>query len=273
MARPRAADYDDHRAQILKSAAALFAQRGYSAATMAELAAASGVSKPTLYHYFQDKQALLLDIAASHVARLEALVRACEGASGAHDVGAEAPQQDAGTSQSLRTASVGALAAARPWNRAQHASEHGCAAGGLSSGADLPDTLRRAAGHHRLRALIDSFMQAYADARDEHRVLTEDVKFLDPVAREAVLDAQRRVVAGFADAVGCCRPDLPAAMHKPLAMLLFGMINWTFTWLQPGGPLTHQTLGPVVADLFFGGVDAVQAPDAPRPSAGGRYQA
>jgi TetR/AcrR family transcriptional regulator len=56
-------------------------------------------------------------------------------------------------------------------------------------------------------------------------------------------------------------------------MLLFGMINWTFTWLQPGGPLTHQTLGPVVADLFFGGVDAVQAPDAPRPSAGGRYQA
>jgi AcrR family transcriptional regulator len=214
MARPRAADYDDHRAQILQSAAALFAQRGYSAATMAEVAAACGVSKPTLYHYFQDKQALLLDIVATHVARLEALVAACETQSAAgHDL----TGRDAGRDQ----------------------------------------------GRYRLRALIASFMQAYADAQDEHRVLTEDVKFLDPSARHAVLDAQRRVVSGFADAVAACRPDLPVNLHKPLAMLLFGMINWTFTWLQPGGQLTHQSLGPIVADLFFGGVDAVQAPDSP----------
>jgi TetR/AcrR family transcriptional regulator len=103
-------------------------------------------------------------------------------------------------------------------------------------------------------------MRAYASAEHEHRVLTEDVKFLDDEAREAVLAAQRRVVAAFAQAVADCRPELQAvALHTPLAMLLFGMINWTFTWRKPGGRLSHETLAPVVTALFFGGVGAVAA--------------
>jgi TetR/AcrR family transcriptional regulator len=72
---------------------------------------------------------------------------------------------------------------------------------------------------------------------------------------------QREVVAAFADAIADTRPELRAAdLHRPLTMLLFGMMNWMFTWLQPGGKLTHAALAPVVADLFFGGVNAVQIP-------------
>jgi TetR/AcrR family transcriptional regulator len=115
----------------------------------------------------------------------------------------------------------------------------------------------------RLRALIHRFMQAYAGAQNEHRVLTEDVKFLDERARRAVLDGQRRVVAAFAQAIADCRPDLAPGRRKPLAMLVFGMINWTFTWLEPDGPLTHEALGGIVADLFFGGLGAVQAGGPP----------
>jgi len=115
-----------------------------------------------------------------------------------------------------------------------------------------------------LRELILRFMQAYASAEHQHRVLTEDVKFLDAADRERVLAGQRRVLAAFAEAVAALRPDLGAAhLHKPLAMLLFGMINWTFTWLRAGGALSHDTLAPLVVDLFFGGLLAVAAP-APR---------
>ncbi|MBK8104971.1 MAG: TetR/AcrR family transcriptional regulator [Betaproteobacteria bacterium] len=122
----------------------------------------------------------------------------------------------------------------------------------------------------RLRQLIHRFMQAYAGAQDEHRVLTEDVKFLHAAERERVLEAQRRVVAAVADAVAALRPDLGAAqLHKPLALLLFGMINWTFTWLRAGGTLSHGTLAPVVEALFFGGLPAVVAP-APSPRSPGR---
>jgi AcrR family transcriptional regulator len=115
----------------------------------------------------------------------------------------------------------------------------------------------------RVRAMIASFLEVYAESQAAHRVLTEDVKFLEPADRKRVLDIQREVVAAFAEAIADARPELRAAeLHRPLTMLLFGMMNWMFTWLRPGGKLTHAALSPVVADLFFGGLHAVQVPQA-----------
>jgi TetR/AcrR family transcriptional regulator len=205
LARPRSSGYDDQRAAILGAAAQLFASQGYPATAMSAVAAACGVSKPTLYHYVRDKHDLLAQIAEGHVARLEALVA---------EVRAE----------------------------------------GLA--AETPEA--------HLRALIVRFMHAYAGAQHEHRVLTEDVRFLAPAPRRAVLDGQRRVVAAFAEAIAALRPELAqageVALAKPLAMLLFGMLNWTFTWLKDGGALSHAALAGVVCDLFFGGLNAVRAP-------------
>lgn len=111
-----------------------------------------------------------------------------------------------------------------------------------------------------LRRLIARFVQAYGEAQNEHRVLTEDVKFLNDEDRARLLEIERRVVAAFADAVAALRPELSAAkLHKPLTMLLFGMINWTFTWLKPDGDLSYEAVAPMVADLFFGGISAVKA--------------
>ena len=39
-----------------------------------------------------------------------------------------------------------------------------------------------------------------------------------------------------------------------IAMLLFGMLNWMFTWLRPNGALTHASVTPLVLNLFFDGV-------------------
>lgn len=111
----------------------------------------------------------------------------------------------------------------------------------------------------QLRELIERFVHAYADSQHQHRVLTEDVRFLDDADRERILAVERRVVAAFAQTIAEVRPGTEAAqLHKPLAMLLFGMINWMFTWLKPEGPMTHQTVAPVVADLFLGGLATVR---------------
>ncbi len=113
----------------------------------------------------------------------------------------------------------------------------------------------------RLRALIHRFVKEYAEARHAHRVLTEDVRFLQPEDSERVLNKERAVVAAFADALAQMRPDTEtAALTKALTMLLFGMINWMFTWLRPDGELNYETMAPIVADLFFGGVSAVRMP-------------
>jgi TetR/AcrR family transcriptional regulator len=118
----------------------------------------------------------------------------------------------------------------------------------------------------RLRRLIEVFVDVYADSQAAHRVLTEDVKFLQDADRERVIQGQRRVVGAFADAVAAVRPELRRDdLLKPVTMLLFGMMNWMFTWLQPDGRLTHAQMAPVVADLFFGGLQAVRTHDAPAP--------
>jgi AcrR family transcriptional regulator len=117
----------------------------------------------------------------------------------------------------------------------------------------------------RMRELIARLVEEYADAQNAHRVLTEDVKFLEPEDRERILDKEREVVRGFAQVVAELRPDLAqAALGKPLTMLLFGMINWMFTWMKPHGALDYQAMAPIVSDLFLGGLAAVEAPAAAR---------
>ncbi len=199
MPRGRAATYDAQREAILARAAQLFAERGFSDVSMNEVAQASGVSKPLLYHYVRDKDDLLVLICEGHVTRLVELVR---------EVGALELDPEA-----------------------------------------------------RLRAMIRRFVEAYAEARHEHRVLTQDVKFLHGAGKSRVLAREREVVAAFADTIAQLRPEGAAdTLHKPLTMLLFGMINWMFTWLSPKGELTYESMAPVVTDLFFGGFAAVKAP-------------
>ncbi|MEH0164957.1 TetR/AcrR family transcriptional regulator [Paucibacter sp. JuS9] len=118
---------------------------------------------------------------------------------------------------------------------------------------------QKLAAEPHLRELIRRFVQEYGQAQYQHRVLTEDVKFLQDEDRARLLVVERAVVAAFADAVAAVRPELEAArLHKPLTMLLFGMINWTFTWLRPDGELSYEAVAPMVADLFFGGLGAVK---------------
>ncbi len=112
----------------------------------------------------------------------------------------------------------------------------------------------------RLSELIRRFVDEYAGSRHEHRVLTQDVKFLGPQEQHRVVAAQRRVVQAFAAVVCEIRPELAqAGLHKAVTMLLFGMINWMFTWLRPSGTITHAQMGDMVAAVFFGGLKAVAA--------------
>ncbi|MCX8003994.1 MAG: TetR/AcrR family transcriptional regulator [Burkholderiaceae bacterium] len=73
MARTRAATFERQRDAMLATAARLFAERGYPAASIAELAAACGVSKALLDHYYRDEEQLLFDIADRYLGRLVAL--------------------------------------------------------------------------------------------------------------------------------------------------------------------------------------------------------
>jgi AcrR family transcriptional regulator len=64
-ARDRTSGETDKRRQILDGARAVFMASGFDGASMGEIAKAAGVSKGTLYVYFDSKEALFEDLALS----------------------------------------------------------------------------------------------------------------------------------------------------------------------------------------------------------------
>lgn len=52
------------RAEICRTAAQIFQERGYDATSVSDIARALGITKAGLYHYFESKEALLFEITA-----------------------------------------------------------------------------------------------------------------------------------------------------------------------------------------------------------------
>jgi hypothetical protein len=51
-------------------------------------------------------------------------------------------------------------------------------------------------------------------------------------------------------------PDrLNATNQTAITMMLFGMINWTFTWLRPGGPISYVAFADEVIALLEKGLN------------------
>lgn len=76
----------DRERQMLAAAEQVFAERGYRAASMDEIAERVGVSKPMLYEYFGSKDGLMLaTIAHNRAALLEATSRAVRSGSTPHE--------------------------------------------------------------------------------------------------------------------------------------------------------------------------------------------
>ena len=70
MARTQAADFAARRAAIVEKAAALYAERGFLGASIADLAKACRTSKSLIYHYYPSKEDILFDVMHSHVRSL-----------------------------------------------------------------------------------------------------------------------------------------------------------------------------------------------------------
>lgn len=186
------------RELILETAATAFAELGFPAASVSELARRCGVSKALLYHYYASKDAILYDLLDSHTRRL---LQLCD------------------------TAEQGS-----------------------------------AAGRDRVAALIRGFLNEYQSSRARHVVLVHDVKFLPVAQRERIQEQMRAIVARYRAAVAEAFPgEVPEAFLTPVTMMLFGMMNWTFTWLKPTGPLSYADFAEVVVRVFVEGVPQLSA--------------
>ena len=106
-----------------------------------------------------------------------------------------------------------------------------------------------------LHELIRSFLEEYETSATRHVALLHDTKFLGDTQREAILDRQRDVVSAVTRFLRRAYPSrVTAANQTALTMLLFGMINWTFTWLRPGGAMSYSAFAEEVISLLEKGL-------------------
>ena len=115
-----------------------------------------------------------------------------------------------------------------------------------------------------LHELIRSFLEEYETSATRHVALLNDTKFLGDEQRELILNRQRDVVSAVTRFLRRAYPHrLNPVNQTAVTMMLFGMINWTFTWLRPGGAMSYPAFADEVIALLDGGLSGAE----PAPSA------
>jgi AcrR family transcriptional regulator len=110
----------------------------------------------------------------------------------------------------------------------------------------------------RLRALTRGFMALYVDAAAAHKVLVNDLDKLPPKRRASVVAAERALIETVDGLIKQLSRKLAvrAQERRMATMMYFGMINWTHTWFDPGGPIKGQAFADQVVDTFLDGLPA-----------------
>lgn len=108
-----------------------------------------------------------------------------------------------------------------------------------------------------LQELIRAFLREYETSATRHAALLGSTQFLREEQREVILDRERDVVSAVTRFLRRAYPErLNERNQTALAMTLFGMINWTFTWLRPDGQLSYADFAEEVVALLDRGLAA-----------------
>lgn len=106
-----------------------------------------------------------------------------------------------------------------------------------------------------LHELIRAFLREYETSATRHAALLGATQFLGEEPRELILDRQRDVVSAVTRFLRRAYPErLDARNQTAITMTLFGMINWTFTWLRPGGAMSYAAFAEEVIRLLDQGL-------------------
>ena len=106
-----------------------------------------------------------------------------------------------------------------------------------------------------VHALIRAFLREYETSATRHAALLGSTQFLATEQRDIILNRQRDVVAAVTLCLRRAYPHrIDAGNQTAVTMTLFGMINWTFTWLRPSGPMSYAAFADEVFALLDQGL-------------------
>ena len=85
--------------------------------------------------------------------------------------------------------------------------------------------------------------------------------YAPPATAQYSLGIQHELIDMIQKVLSAIRPELSkSALKLPAAMLYFGMINWTHTWMDPSGPAKPPMIADLAANLFLDGLLKAEVP-------------
>lgn len=108
----------------------------------------------------------------------------------------------------------------------------------------------------KFRRYVFIHLKYYYDHRDQHTVLIEDADHLPEAARSTVHRAEQKLV-GFLVAILRELNEKrfgDKSIATTHAMLIYGMLNWTYTWYRPTGKLSLESLADQASALCLNGI-------------------
>lgn len=111
---------------------------------------------------------------------------------------------------------------------------------------------------------VDAFVQGAACSRNEHLMLMNDIKFLPPPQQREIVAMEGQVTALMEGLLREMNPTLmqqrEGQVSKPYALLLFGMMIWTFSWYRSTGAIDPAELARRISHLFVHGFKSLPDP-------------
>jgi AcrR family transcriptional regulator len=98
---------------------------------------------------------------------------------------------------------------------------------------------------YALRSFARTLLRLYAGAADRQKVLLYELARLPAAERRQIVAKERKLIAYVEDILGRAAHQTEKPALRAKAMLFFGMLNWTHTWLKPRDGLSRDE----VADL------------------------
>jgi AcrR family transcriptional regulator len=118
--------------------------------------------------------------------------------------------------------------------------------------------------------VIRAIVEVNAKSPHEQRVLIHDLSFLSEDEQQVIKDLERQLVDIVTDLL--VRLDAEGRIvrrtKKIYTMILFGIINYTYTWYDPKGGIGPQEFADIAVELFLHGF----APGGTHPAVANRRE-
>lgn len=119
----------------------------------------------------------------------------------------------------------------------------------------------------RLERIISVFVEYNAASPDEQVILLNDLGALSRSEQKQIKQVETEIVELVADAIAAVdgRGAITAQTRKVYTMLLFGMINFTYTWYDAKGAVKPRDFAEMASHVFLNGF--LQKPATKKASA------